>query len=274
MNRIKFSIIFFFIIISSSISALEPVRSYSEQIDFIENLSSNFTKNIIGNVTYNKTIYPIYKISYNYKENINQKKYLIISGVHGNEPAPVYAIKDFLLELSNKQILDEHLAIDFIYILNPWGFEYNQRSNGDGIDINRDLIAPKSQEIDLFLSSIETSRYDKVFDFHEANSTGFFLYCYGLKNRDSAKKITKLLQNQNVLLEEDYKDLILRAKNGILFVPFYAVIYMNIRKLLTNGLYFHGKGASKVFTFETSKNIQMDERIRINRILLDYILQI
>ncbi len=274
MNRIKLNIFLFFIILSSSISALESVRNYSKQISFIENLSNHFTKNVIGNVTYENSIYPIFKISYNYRENIDQKKYLIISGVHGNEPAPVYAIEDFLLELSNKQISEDHLTIDFIYILNPWGFEYNQRLNGDGIDINRDLITPKSQEVDLFLSSIDTSCYDKVFDFHEANSKGFFLYCYGLKNRELARKITELLQNQNVLLEQDYKDVILKAKNGILFVPFYAVIYMKFKELLTNGLYFHNKGASNVFTFETSKNQQLDERIRIYRIILDYILHI
>ena len=59
--------------------------------------------------------------------------------MHGNEPAPVYAVKEFIISLSKKEIKRKNLQLDFIFIVNPFGFEYNQRYNGDNKDINRDM---------------------------------------------------------------------------------------------------------------------------------------
>ena len=100
----------------------ERIRDYQQQTQFIHDLSNKFTNTIIGYVNYESIRYPIYKITYNGNISNSQKKYLVICGVHGNEPAPVYAIKEFLLELNSSEINKVAVTVDFIYILNPWGF--------------------------------------------------------------------------------------------------------------------------------------------------------
>ena len=83
--------------LTQNIFSLEKSRNYSDTIAFIKTLDSNFAVEKLDTVEYKKQKYPIYKISYNPLKENKGKKYLIISGVHGNEPAPVYAIKDFWL---------------------------------------------------------------------------------------------------------------------------------------------------------------------------------
>lgn len=267
--RLAFSI--FIALILQDIYSLEPVRNYLEQTSFINRLSNKFTSEIIGSVKYSNNDFPIYKISYNRKNDMLQKKYLVVCGVHGNEPAPVFAVKEYLLELDANTIENLNITVDFIYIVNPWGFSYNQRNNGDNNEINRDLETLKTQEARIIKKNVLPSNYEKVFDFHEASSSGFFLYCYGNKNKKFSIGIINKLKEENVKLETGYKDVILHAKNGVLFVPFYASLYMSIRKRITVGQYFIK--CKNVFTFETSKYDKIDERKRIIRILLKHIIE-
>jgi len=123
----------------NTISALEKVRNYNEQIAFIFNLSGKFTVNEIGVLNYPGNEYKMYKITYGTVRTNNTKKYLFISGVHGNEIAPVYVMKEFIQYLDSIILID-NISIDFIYILNPYGFEYGLRHNGNGRDLNRDFI--------------------------------------------------------------------------------------------------------------------------------------
>ncbi len=267
----KIIFLFCFPIFLCPLFSAEPVRSYEDQISFIHSLGSGFTKEIIGTVEYSGKNYPIYKITYGKFHTTPGKRYLIISGVHGNEPAPVFAVKDFILQLDAGKKIIPDTNIDFIYILNPWGFEYNQRYNGLGNDLNRDLLNRSNREIQLLLNSIKDAEYQGVFDFHEANSKGFFLYCYRNKKRSAAKALIQMLKENHVTIDNSYKDNILTVKDGILYIPFYAKIYMFHKNTITTGLYFDDLGIPEVFTFETSKNMQTEERKRIIMLLLDHV---
>ncbi|MBN2652799.1 MAG: DUF2817 domain-containing protein [Spirochaetales bacterium] len=253
------------------INSFATQRSYEKQVEFIKGLGSNFSYEIYGEVKYNSKSYPLYKITYNPSTNKKQRRYLIISGVHGNEPAPVYAIGEFLLELDRKPIADKNLTIDFFYILNPWGFETNNRLNGISMDINRDLKSQKSQEIAAFRKAVHKVKYEKVFDFHEATAGSFFLYCYGKKNKTAATAITQMLASNEVSLDSKYKDHMFTAKDGIIYIPYYARAYMRIKNRVTTGIYFNRR-SSNVFTFETPKGGQMAERKRTVRLVLDFVM--
>ena len=125
MKKLIILVSIFFL--TQNIFSLEKTRNYSDTIAFIKTLNSNFMVKELDTVEYKNYKYPIYKISYNPQKENKGKKYLIISGVHGNEPAPVYAIKDFIISLNNKDVKRKDLQIDFILIVNPFGFEFNQR---------------------------------------------------------------------------------------------------------------------------------------------------
>jgi hypothetical protein len=258
--------------ISNYIVALEKVRDYNEQINFIFNLSNKFLINEIGTLNYTQNEYKMYKITYGVTDIDNAEKHLIISGMHGNEIAPIYAIRDFILHLDSIEMIN-NITIDFIYILNPYGFEYNVRHNGNGIDLNRDFVKLESLEINNLINSIKNIRHTGVYDFHEhSQTTGFFMYYYSSRNRILVENILAMLKNNNIQLENEYVDVILKTINGSIFVPFYAKIYfMSINRQATSGLYFDNLNIRKVFVFETPKNMELDRRIMINNLLLKYI---
>jgi hypothetical protein len=257
-----------------SLFALDKIRNYNEQISFIFNLSNKFTVNEIGVIKYPQDEYKLYKISYGVK-NDNAKNYLIISGIHGNEEAPVYAIKEFIQYLDTIELID-NISIDFIYILNPFGFEYNIRYNGQEIDLNRDFIELKSQEINSLIKGIKNINYIGVYDFHEHGSTtGFLLYYYSSKNKKLSQNILTMVKDYNIPLENKYVDVVLRSKEGAIFVPLYAKIYfMYIKKQATTGLYFDKINVEEVFVFETPKIWEIIKRKEIVELLLKYIISI
>jgi hypothetical protein len=255
----------------NTVFALEKVRNYNEQIAFIFNLSGKFTVNEIGVLNYPGNEYKMYKITYGTARN-NTRKYLFISGVHGNEIAPVYAMKEFIQYLDSIKLMD-NLTIDFIYILNPYGFEYGLRYNGNGIDLNRDFINFETNEIMYLINNIKNIKYAGAYDFHEHGSTtGFMLYYYSNNNRLKANNILEMLQKNDIPLENKFVDVILEAKNGAIYVPFYAKIYfMNILKQATTGLYFNRMKVDEVFVFETPKNMNLEKRKAIINMLFEHI---
>ena len=266
-KRLLFS--FVFVLVLCRLFSAEKTRNYNETTAFLKTLGNNFIVKEIDSVNYKNTKYPIYKITYNQLKDKKGKKYLIVSGVHGNEPAPVYAVRDFIISLNKKDIIRNDLQIDFVLIVNPYGFEYNQRYNGANLDINRDMTKCETQEAAILTKNFNPKDYDKFFDFHEANSKDFFLYCYGQKNKSLAKKIHEELKNSKVIFDNEYKDNILKVKDGRLDVPFYASMYMRSKKTVTTAIYF--KNCSNSFTFETSKNADFNERKRIITAILNYI---
>ncbi|MDR2941303.1 MAG: DUF2817 domain-containing protein [Treponema sp.] len=257
------------------INAADKVRNYDEQINFIFYLSNKFKVTEIGTISYPNNNYKLYKITYGIPNKNNKKNYLFISGVHGNEIAPIYGMKEFIQYLDSIKIIND-IKIDFIYILNPYGFEYNVRHNGNGIDLNRDFINFETYEIKYFINNTKEEKYSGMYDFHEHSATtGFLLYYYSNKNKRLANNILEILQNNNIPLENDYVDAVLKTKNGAIFVPFYAKLYfMNINKQATSGLFFDKINVKEVFVFETPRNMEMAKRIKIVDILLKYLVGI
>jgi len=261
--------------ITQFVPAIEKTRNYNEQTAFIFDLSNKFTVNEIGIIHYPGNEYKLYKITYGNTRNENAKKYLFLSGIHGNEIAPVYAMKEFIQYLDSIELIS-NVLIDFIYIINPYGFEYNTRHNGNGIDLNRDFINFETLEIRFLINSIQNINYMGMYDFHEHSSTtGFLLYYYSRRNIILANNILEMVQRNNIPLENNYVDITLKATGGAIYVPLYAKIYfMNINRQATSGLYFDKIGVSEVFVFETPVIMEMERRKRIANLLLRYIVGI
>lgn len=269
----KFVIIF--LLAASYLYSADEVRNYNEQISFIFELSDKFTISEIGTLQYPEHNYTMYKITYgsieeNGRINSDGRNYLFLSGIHGNETAPVYEMKEYMQHLDSIAFID-NLKIDFICIVNPYGFEHDSRHNGDGIDINRDFISFKTEEARLLADNIKNETYDGVYDFHEHSATaGFLLYTYSRRSKRLGRNILEHFSNNNIPLENNFVDVILRARNGIISVPFYAKIYfINIQKQATAGLYFDKMNIDEVFVIETPKRMEMARR----REMIDLFLQ-
>lgn len=288
MNNLKRKIKFLFFtflyvlfsknLFSADIKSIQS-RNYENLTSFIYELNSDFTVTNIGNVqckdSFGKYDYPVYKISYIKSEsyqNIDSRKYLFLCGLHGNEPAPVFAIKNIIQEINEEKIkIPNNTQVDFIFIMNPFGFERNYRYCSNHTDPNRDLNTQTTKEMQI-LTQATKEKYDLVIDFHEATCDGTFFYAYNQKGKKYAKNILNYLKKQNVLLENEYVDVILKVKNGLLYSAFYAQWYMKLKGSVTTGMYFKDRGIPLVFTVETPKRGDFEERCRIIKLIFEKVI--
>lgn len=96
------------------------------------------------------------------------------AGIHGDEPAAPSAI----LRLLESNCWPSPLELTVLPCLNPFGFANNRRENADGIDLNRDYLAPKSTEIKAHLAWLERQApFDLCLCLHEDwEAHGFYVY--------------------------------------------------------------------------------------------------
>ena len=166
MNNLKRKIKFLFftflyVLFSNNLFSadIKPIqsRNYENLTSFIHELNSDFTVTNIGNIqckdNFGKYDYPVYKISYIKSEsyqNIDSRKYLFLCGLHGNEPAPVFGIKNIIQEINEGKIkIPNNTQVDFIFIMNPFGFERNYRYCSNHTDPNRDLNTQTTKEMQI-----------------------------------------------------------------------------------------------------------------------------
>src|SRR5579863_8134402 len=98
----------------------------------------------------------------------------ISAGTHGDEPAGPLAV----LRLIQENRWPDNAEIFLVPCINPMGFTKNQRTNADGIDLNRDYRSPKSAEIRAHIAWLERQpQFDLYLCLHEDwESHGFYLY--------------------------------------------------------------------------------------------------
>jgi len=119
----------------------------------------------------------------NFKPKNNQKPILFIGGVHGDEPEGVRLANDLIVFLQKN---DQHSQVPWLLIpcLNPDGYKMNQRTNGNGVDLNRNYPSknwspdfPKSRyfpgkmaasepEIQALVKLIEEEKPRLIIHFH------------------------------------------------------------------------------------------------------------
>lgn len=98
----------------------------------------------------------------------------ISAGIHGDEPAaPLAALR--LLELNH---WPANAEIVLLPCLNPEAYEHNRRENSSGVDLNRDYLNPRSNEINAHIAwLIDQASFDLCICLHEDwESHGFYLY--------------------------------------------------------------------------------------------------
>jgi murein peptide amidase A len=104
----------------------------------------------------------------------SRKKLYFSTGIHGDEPAGPLAIRQLLKE--NHWPPDVDLWV--MPCLNPEGFILRQRTNGEGIDLNRDYRGQRSHTVRAHIRWLEHQpRFDVAVCLHEDwEAHGFYLY--------------------------------------------------------------------------------------------------
>ena len=100
---------------------------------------------------------------------------LLTGGVHGDEPAGVEAVLQFL-EGFGREHLDRFIFF-VIPCVNPSGYEAGTRDNSAGQDINRSMSDDGVIEAATLRRMSRDRHYDIFFDLHEDyEATGFYMY--------------------------------------------------------------------------------------------------
>ncbi len=190
----------------------------------------------LGDLVFNESEYPFY-CAIAKSSNPTAKNVFLSAGIHGNEPAGVYALLEFLEKEADKYLADYNFIA--LPCLNPSGFEAGTRNNIAGINLNKNFKEPKrSQELvilDDFLKR-QSTKFFFAMDLHEdnvdepedgfdlnANPREFDLYGTCPDGNDfSGRKIIRTLEQNGIPVckrEHIYKD---RNDNGFVSLPNFA----------------------------------------------------
>jgi hypothetical protein len=114
------------------------------------------------------------------------RRIYISTGIHGDEPAGPLAA----LRLLQEDQWPEQAEIFLLPCLNPGGFVLNRRENAQGVDLNRDYLNPKTNEIRAHLGWLEKQApFDISLCLHEDwESAGFYVYELNPDGRPSFAK--------------------------------------------------------------------------------------
>jgi hypothetical protein len=105
----------------------------------------------------------------------------LFGGIHGDEPAGVYALTEFLEQLAR----EPHLADDFqlhVYPLcNPTGFEDNTRHSRGGRDLNREFWKNSEQpEVQILETELQQNHFSGIIQLHtDDTSEGVYGFVKG-----------------------------------------------------------------------------------------------
>jgi hypothetical protein len=256
--------------------AIAKVREYD---DIFTKLKGKRSRNIsvksIGSITYSNDSYELLLVILN--PSIQKKKVLLAGGTHGTEPAGTQALLEFISEFSDNENINMDYSIYILPLINPWGWERNRRLNGDSIDINRDFITKKSQEVNLILQHLDLSQFDIVLDLHEASKDGCFIYNRDKKSQPILIRLMSYLKNTGTDVQQTGKvHDILNIKDGIVYIPKIVRTYLHIvkkRATLTH-LCNYTHNVRRVFTFETAKRRRtIKERADDHKKVINFLLE-
>ncbi len=144
------------------------MRSYTDITDRLNRL--NLPLHLAGTVS----DYPIHWVSL--ESSADAPEYVLITGgVHGDEPAGVEAVLQFL-ERDNAELL-KRFAFVVIPCVNPYGFVHDTRTNREDVDINRAFEEEEVAEVAIVKRVLGQTQFSLAVDFHEDyEANGFYLY--------------------------------------------------------------------------------------------------
>lgn len=180
----------------------KQVRNYIKILNEIINVQSPFDIEILGSVHYDKC-YPF--ISSHTHSKLAKYNVVINAGTHGTEVIGVRIMLRFLQEFN--QALLGHYNFLLFPIINPYGYTYNIRRNGNkqyantGFTLSEEKLTPEA----TLIKEIIPHKVDLFLDLHSDNKTGFYIYERKRPNKDSlAEKSLKILKKNKIpILEAD-----------------------------------------------------------------------
>lgn len=213
----------------------------------------------VGAVLAKEKEYPLIKIVLG---EGNPKRVLLSAGIHGDEPAGVEAICEFLEKEDFKEFREEW-EFTILPCLNPSGYAGATRTNHEGKDLNR-LFKTNNPSIEVKLAqAVLNAPFDLTLELHEdIDSKGFYMYMKELPTTDPAlgrkiiNEVAKLMPiNNDSEIEE------VSADQGLLA----RLSDPEKMEWWPMAIYGVSKGSKTCFTLETSTMFPIETRIACHR---------
>ena len=179
------------------------------------------------------------------------------SGVHGDEPAPIHALRHLIASGS----LPRELNLTICPIVNPSGFAAGTRENANGLDLNRDFKFRRSLEITTLTRFLDRQPpFDLSICLHEDwEATGFYTYYIGERQTREASAciisaVSKVGQIEPMELIDGYT-----ARDGVIHPP--DNLRLSDREDWPEAYYLYSKSHHPHFTFESPSSLPLDQRV-------------
>jgi len=222
----------------------------------------------IGTVAYGAFQGPIWEIVRQPKGTA-EYTVLIAAGIHGNEPAGVETLLQFVDTLAGDAGAYPGYVFHIIPIVNPWGWAHDIRFNAGGVDVNRDFSTFASQESKTISRFLAGKRYDLMVDLHEDPSgKGFYIYQYARPDRRVCEDVIRRIRTMGYPIEQDVNMVILRTEDGIIDAPRSGLWYMKLTGQLSLTNYFRLIHSDRVYTVETPTVLPWNDRLTMHRTAL------
>lgn len=105
----------------------------------------------------------------------------IFAGIHGDEPAGILGLMDFVRELDEDPELGRHFELSLYPLCNPTGYLAGTRESANGKDLNREFWRDSQEpEVRLLEQEIAARKFDGIISLHsDDTSPGFYGYARG-----------------------------------------------------------------------------------------------
>ena len=105
----------------------------------------------------------------------------IFAGIHGDEPAGILGLMDFVRELEEDPELGRHYELWIYPLCNPTGYLAGTRTSASGQDLNREFWQGSLEpEVVLLEKEIAAKKFDGIISLHsDDTSPGFYGYARG-----------------------------------------------------------------------------------------------
>lgn len=150
----------------------------------------------------------------------------IFAGIHGDEPAGVLGLMDFVRELDECPELGRHFELWIYPLCNPTGYLSDRRESAGGKDLNREFWkGSREPEVRLLEQELAARKFDGIISLHsDDTSPGFYGYARGAVL--AAQLIAPALAAAEGALPRDARPFIdgFRAVNGIIHDSFDGIL--------------------------------------------------
>jgi hypothetical protein len=252
-------------------AAVRDLAPIQRKLQTADAASAHVLLTDIGRITYPEFEAPVWYVAYRPFQPA-LKRVLVLSGVHGDAAAGV----DYLVGFVSKRAEPTGAAgcdMDIIPIVNPWGYVHDLPLNRNGMEIGRDFANFDSHEARVIRRFLREKRYDLVIDLREdPDAEGFCIWQYGLPDETVSAAIVRRVQAEGHPIENDTSLVLLKPRDGVVAAPMWGLTFLRLFRELTLAGYVRRNLSDVVFTVVTPSQRPLAERIAMQRIAVEMLL--